>query len=98
MAEEMAWNTYPKCKTVITNPFLGVRFEINIRTVHLNDAGETENAFNLTKEELKNRKVTFLDIGTDELENSEEQAQLDLSSYRSHRTGRGPLEQGWKVQ
>lgn len=41
--EEKAWNAYPRCKTVLSNPFLGDRFELTIETIHLADAGTTEN-------------------------------------------------------
>lgn len=41
--EEKAWNAFPHCKTVLTNPFLGDRFELVIETIHLPDCGDTEN-------------------------------------------------------
>ncbi|PJF18272.1 Phosphatidylinositol transfer protein beta isoform, partial [Paramicrosporidium saccamoebae] len=41
--EERAWNAYPHCKTIISNPFLGESFEICLESLHLPDSGESEN-------------------------------------------------------
>lgn len=42
-AEERAWNCYPYCRTVMTNPYLGERFHIVVETLHVDidsDTGE----------------------------------------------------------
>lgn len=42
--DEKSWNAFPYCKTVVTNSFLGERFEVTLESMHLeNDRGETEN-------------------------------------------------------
>lgn len=41
---EEAWNAYPYCKTVITNPdYMKENFYVKIETIHLPDNGTTEN-------------------------------------------------------
>lgn len=57
------------------------------------DNGSTENAHNLNCEELKQRKVTILDIGNDDTKDLPEG--IDPRTYKSELTGRGPLEIGW---
>ena len=111
--DEKAWNAYPHCKTVITNPFLGERFEIIIETVHLPDAGTTENvhpnghcvlihcvqALSLDADRLKKRTIQTIDIGKDLLTGSDAEAneQYNPATFTSERTGRGPLVGDWIV-
>uniref|UniRef100_A0A336K9M3 CSON004792 protein n=1 Tax=Culicoides sonorensis TaxID=179676 RepID=A0A336K9M3_CULSO len=41
---EEAWNAYPYCRTVITNPkWMDDKFFINIETLHVDDIGDSEN-------------------------------------------------------
>jgi len=41
---EEAWNAYPYCKTVITNPgYMKDGFKVIIESLHLPDNGKTEN-------------------------------------------------------
>ncbi|XP_015038359.1 phosphatidylinositol transfer protein beta isoform isoform X1 [Drosophila pseudoobscura] len=41
---EEAWNAYPYCRTIITNPkFMKDAFKIIIDTLHVGDAGDSEN-------------------------------------------------------
>ncbi|VDK68610.1 unnamed protein product [Litomosoides sigmodontis] len=55
-AHEEAWNAYPHTKTRYSSPFLD-RFNIEVETKYYNDAGNQENVFELTADELKNRIV-----------------------------------------
>lgn len=43
--EERSWNAYPKISMVVTNQFLGNRFEIHVESNHLDDRGDSENVF-----------------------------------------------------
>jgi len=55
--EEKAWDLYPYCKTVLTSPFLGEKFEFVIESKHLeNDLGTTPNIHNLPEKKLKKTK------------------------------------------
>ena len=60
--QEEAWNAYPYCRTVITNPgYMKDNAYIKIETLHAQDAGTNENAHNLPKNLLDKRKVGSLD-------------------------------------
>ncbi len=62
--EERAWNAYPYCKTDITSPFLGGRFQFTIESMHVeNDWGKQENIHNLSPDVLKVRKDSVYLIG-----------------------------------
>ncbi len=105
---EKAWNSYPTCRTgthidinsclcleEYSNPFLGDRFQIIVQSVHLPDNGSTENAHNLTPEQLAIREVIHIDIGKDKV-NAEMKPGNDPSVFKSEKTGRGPLTEGWQ--
>lgn len=90
--EEKAWNAYPRCRTEYSNPFLGERFSIIVDTIHLDDNGDTENAHNLTANELAIRKVQYLNIAVDKSNNAVQEYHPER--FRSEKTGRGPLPNG----
>lgn len=95
--KEEAWNAYPYCKTVVTNPeYMKDKFFISIETMHLMDGGETENAHRLTPAELKQREVIYIDIANDKVSSSDYKAEEDPTKVRSEKTGRGPLTKDWK--
>lgn len=97
---EEAWNCYPYCKTVLTNGYLDKeKFKIDIESMHLPDAGTTENALAMSPAELKDRKVEKLDIRTAYAgcEPKDYKPQYDASIYKSKVTGRGPLAAGWEA-
>ena len=59
--QEEAWNAYPYCRTVITNPgYMKDNAYIKIETLHAQDAGTNENAHNLPKNLLDKRKVRLI--------------------------------------
>ncbi|KAK7882810.1 hypothetical protein WMY93_028984 [Mugilogobius chulae] len=93
---EEAWNAYPYCKTVLKSPYMGARFSIEIITWHKPDMGTIENVHNLSEEELKNRKVTYIDIAADLKEAKDYKEDEDPTKYKSQKTGRGPLTTGWQ--
>lgn len=97
LVEERAWSSYPDIYMVITNPLLGSRLEIAVRSAHLPDRGTTENVFNLSPQQLKERQVVVLDIGKDCVNDSHTK---DADAYNpaevvSKKTGRGPLVGNW---
>lgn len=97
LVEERAWSAYPNIYMVITNPFLGTRLEITVRSAHLADRGTTENVFELSPEELAARRVVHLDIARDRIDDDHtKDAHLyDPATFRSAKTGRGPLVGDW---
>ncbi|KAI8501007.1 hypothetical protein Bbelb_211020 [Branchiostoma belcheri] len=50
----------------------------------------------LTDEELTQREVDFIDIATDEIPDKQYQASEDCTKFKSKKTNRGPLAEGWR--
>ncbi|XP_074639124.1 cytoplasmic phosphatidylinositol transfer protein 1-like [Acropora palmata] len=93
--EEKAWNYYPYTITEYCCSFLP-RFSIRIRTKYFNDNGCTENCFDLSEEMLEAREVVDVDIAFDEVPEKHYVPEEDCRYFKSKKTGRGPLEDGWK--
>lgn len=97
--EERSWNSFPRCKTIITNQILGGLFEISIESNHLEDDGSTENALNLDEHRLKKRKIVMVDVGNEPVSSDHHDGfdvtRHDPLTYKSSRTGRGPLIGDW---
>lgn len=94
---EEAWNAFPYCRTVLTNPTIGKKtFKITIETMHLGDKGDTDNAHQLPPELLSRRKVSYIDIANDQIDPKEYNEAEDPTLYHSEKTGRGPLTATWR--
>nr|CFW94246.1 Eka-PI transferase 3 protein [Euperipatoides kanangrensis] len=93
---EVAWNAYPYCKTVISNPdYMRENFQISIESIHLQDNGSQENAHHLPPDKLKKREIVYIDIANDSIERRDYKPDEDPSKFHSERTGRGPLVGEW---
>ena len=93
---EEAWNAYPYCKTVLTNPgYMKEKFSICIESYHYPDRGTSENLHQLPPEKLKQREVVFIDIATDPVSRADYKVDEDPTLYKSAKTGRGPLNESW---
>ena len=80
---EEAWNAYPYCKTVLTNPgYMKKNFFIKVETYHLPDRGDSENVHELTPEQLKMRKVVKIDIANDSVLPSDYKAHEDPTKFK----------------
>ncbi|XP_076060255.1 phosphatidylinositol transfer protein vib isoform X1 [Oratosquilla oratoria] len=89
---EEAWNAYPYCKTVISNPgYMKEAFYITIETLHAPGDGKMENAHELTGEKLKLREIVTIDISNDPVKTADYKADEDPTKFKSEKTGRGPL-------
>ncbi|XP_015788938.1 phosphatidylinositol transfer protein alpha isoform-like [Tetranychus urticae] len=94
---EEAWNAYPYCKTVITNPdYMKNNFFICIETMHCPDNGSRKNVHELSNDKLKQREVVFIDIANDPVAPKDYKLSEDPSKFKSQKTGRGPLTGKWK--
>jgi len=94
---EEAWNAYPYCRTVITNPgYMKENFIIVIESLHLPDKGDQYNVHELTPEKLKIREVVMIDIANDSVANSDYKPSEDPSKFHSNKSGRGPLLGKWQ--
>lgn len=95
---EEAWNAYPYCRTVITNPgYMKENFLICIESMHINDVGDQTNVHNLPPEKLKARDVIHIDIANDPISSADYKPTEDPKTFQSQKTGRGPLNMpDWK--
>lgn len=93
---EEAWNAYPYCRTVITNPnYMKEKFRIVVETLHAPDRGHRTNVHELPPDKLRQREVVFIDIGNDPVAASDYKEREDPTKYKSEKTGRGPLVGQW---
>ncbi|XP_043603139.1 cytoplasmic phosphatidylinositol transfer protein 1 isoform X2 [Bombus pyrosoma] len=69
---------------------------ISIKTRYEDNNGSTENCLGLSPIELIHREVDFVDIAYDELSAKHYKEEEDPKFFKSQRTGRGPLVEGWK--
>jgi len=94
---EEAWNAYPYCRTVITNPtYMKEKFIILIESFHIDDRGDKYNVHELTEEKLRLRKVVTIDIGLDPVQASDYKSDEDPTKFVSCKTQRGPLVGNWR--
>jgi len=94
---EEAWNAYPYCKTVLSNPgYMKDNFYITIETYHISDVGDSDNVHELEGKALKNREVVHIDIANDTVLSGDYKKDEDPSTFKSEKTGRGPLSGEWK--
>ncbi|WOL01925.1 phosphatidylinositol transfer protein 1-like [Canna indica] len=95
---EESWNAFPKSKTVIKCPFFH-QCSMSIETINKANNGCSENVHELDKKMLSQRKVEIIDITSiskDYWSKVFGTAKLDLSTFKSSKTGRGPLSKGWQ--
>ena len=95
---EEAWNAYPYCKTVLSNPgYMKGNFYIIVETYHLPDRGTQDNVHELEDKKLKKRSVVRIDIANDPVNSADFKADEDPTTFKSCKTGRGPLSGDWAV-
>ncbi|KAL6109376.1 uncharacterized protein ACO6RY_12517 [Pungitius sinensis] len=90
---EKAWNFYPFTITEYSVSYLP-KFSIRIETRFENNNGDNNNVFGDTPTQAEN--VSFLDILSDPIPEKHYKESEDLSRWQSSKTGRGPLEKGWR--
>jgi hypothetical protein len=94
---EEAWNAYPYCRTVITNPgYMKDNFIIVIETLHVADKGDQYNVHELSPDKLKMREVVMIDIAKDSVAPADYKPTEDPAKFRSQKSGRGPLVGDWQ--
>jgi len=96
--DEEAWDVYPYCKTALTSPFLGSKFECTIETRHTSgELGQVENIHNLKDKRLKKRRVEYLDLIDNTIVDKQYyKKEDDPTLFSSPKFGRGPLSKGWQ--
>jgi len=97
---EEAWNAYPYCRTVLTNPgYMKDSFSIVIETLHAPGRGDMQNAHELPQDKLAVRNVVVIDIANDPVPASDYKTEYDPKLFRSEKTGRGQLtDPDWKAK
>ncbi|XP_071093822.1 protein retinal degeneration B-like [Haliotis cracherodii] len=93
--EEEAWNAYPYTKTRYKCPFIE-KFLLEIETKYLDNGGTTDNIFNMSPSDMRQRVVDVLDIVRDPVTSGDYSKEEDPKLYKSSKTGRGPLEDNWR--
>jgi len=94
---EEAWNAYPYCKTVLSNPgYMKDNFYIIVETYHLPDRGDQDNVHQLEDKKLKKRTVVNIDIANDSVASADYKSDEDPKTFKSEKTGRGLLSGDWK--
>ncbi|XP_075035106.1 phosphatidylinositol transfer protein beta isoform-like [Mixophyes fleayi] len=93
---EKAWNAYPYCRTIVTNEYMKDDFFIKIETWHKPDFGSLENVHGLDAETWKEVEIVPIDIADrSEISEDDYKPEEDPATFRSEKTGRGPLNQDW---
>lgn len=91
---EKSWDYYPYTETVYECS-IAPRFSLKIISMHQMDNGSSDNCLGLEEEKLNRREVDYIDILTDPVDD-EYIEEEDLSLFKSEKTGRGPLQEGWR--
>ncbi|BFZ04628.1 hypothetical protein BsWGS_07668 [Bradybaena similaris] len=89
---EMAWNAYPYCRTIITNPdYMKDNLYIIIESYHAPDNGCTPNIHGLQGRDLSARQVVKIDIANDKVAAKDYKPEWDPCLVASPKAGRNPL-------
>lgn len=71
---------------------MGDNFSIVYETLHVDGSrGEIENALKISDEDLKKRNVIIIDVANDPIEKKDYKPDEDPKTFKSEKTGRGPL-------
>ena len=92
---ENSWNYYPRFNMTNFTCHLTSRISVEVQTTYQDNAGTTENALNLSPEELAVREVVYLDLVFDEISNAAKESACSLKGFKSEKTGRGPYGPDW---
>ncbi|XP_048410787.1 cytoplasmic phosphatidylinositol transfer protein 1-like [Stegostoma tigrinum] len=91
---EKAWNYYPYTITEYTCSFLP-KFFIHIETKYEDNNGSNDNIFDSEAKDIE-RDVCFIDIAYDEIPDRYYKDSEDLRYFKSEKTQRGMLKEGWR--
>jgi hypothetical protein len=62
---EEAWNAYPFCRTVLTNPeYMKDNFEVVIQSMHIADRGGSSNVHRVSDDVAKDMEIVHVDISS----------------------------------
>ncbi|XP_059163186.1 protein retinal degeneration B-like isoform X4 [Physella acuta] len=95
--EEEAWNAYPYTKTRYKCPFIE-KFLLEVETKYHDDPGDDDGVFTLSKSDMAQRTVDYIDIVKDSVTGGDYKKEEDPKLYKSVKTGRGPLSDDWRQE
>uniref|UniRef100_A0A671NCS2 Phosphatidylinositol transfer protein alpha isoform n=2 Tax=Sinocyclocheilus TaxID=75365 RepID=A0A671NCS2_9TELE len=100
---EKAWNAYPYCRTGTghnsTNEYMKDNFLVMIETWHKPDLGDQDNVHKLDPEQWKKVEVVHIDIADrSQVDTKDYKPDEDPATFKSQKTGRGPLGPDWKKE
>ena len=73
-------------------------FYIIIETYHKEGRGDEDNVHELEGKKLKERTVVNIDIANDSVDANDYKKDEDPKTFKSEKTGRGPLDGDWKAR
>ena len=73
-------------------------FYIIVETYHKEGRGDEDNVHELDNKKLKERTVVNIDIANDPVDANDYKKDEDPKTFKSEKTGRGPLDGDWKVR
>ncbi|KAK3758161.1 hypothetical protein RRG08_060818 [Elysia crispata] len=89
---EVAWNAYPYCRTVITNPdYMKENFYVIIESFHAPDNGTSQNIHGLSGRDLTQRSIMKLDVANDKVPSKDYKPEWDPCLVGCPKAGRAPL-------
>eukprot|EP00188_Purpureofilum_apyrenoidigerum_P006291 Plantae.Rhodophyta-Purpureofilum_apyrenoidigerum.ctg950.p1 GENE.Plantae.Rhodophyta-Purpureofilum_apyrenoidigerum.ctg950~~Plantae.Rhodophyta-Purpureofilum_apyrenoidigerum.ctg950.p1 ORF type:complete len:261 (-),score=59.51 Plantae.Rhodophyta-Purpureofilum_apyrenoidigerum.ctg950:353-1135(-) len=91
---EFSWNSYPHCKTVYKNEWLGDKFVFSVESMHTDEPGLEENPLKLEGTDLEKRKIEYLNLACPDSYAPMTKGE-DPTSFESTKTGRGKLVPSW---
>ena len=72
-------------------------FYIIVETYHKEGRGDEDNVHELDNKKLKERTVVNIDIANDPVDANDYKKDEDPKTFKSEKTGRGPLDGDWKA-
>lgn len=95
---EEAWNQYPYCKTIYTNPdYMKEDFFLIVESYHLDNEGQTDHYKVKVKDSFKKHEIFFLDISdSKDIPHRSYKKEEDPKLFHSVKTKRGQLHDGWQ--
>ena len=73
-------------------------FYIIVETYHKEGRGDEDNVHELDNKKLKDRTVVNIDIANDSVDANDYKKDEDPKTFKSEKTGRGPLDGDWKAR
>lgn len=97
--EEKSWNYYPSTITEYSCSFLP-KLQIRVETRYEDNTGNTQNAHNISAEELAQRTVDIINIATDDFPEAKYKESEDPQKVTVLKTQppRGPLNETWATE